>query len=112
MLALVVLATALTFRKEGEQRSGRRPARQALVPWFLWVFVGMVALNSMGALPSALVERLSWASRACLVIAIAALGMKTSFAQLARAGWRPLVLIFIETLWLGALVLGAAVASR
>jgi len=40
-------------------------------------------------------------SRACLVAAIAALGMKTSFAQLARAGWRPLALIVIETVWCG-----------
>ena len=40
-------------------------------------------------------------SRACLVAAIAALGMKTSVAQLARAGWRPLALIVIETVWCG-----------
>jgi uncharacterized membrane protein YadS len=31
--------------------------------------------------------------------------MKTSFAQLARAGWQPLALIVIETVWIAAFVL-------
>ena len=41
-------------------------------------------------------------------MAIAALGMKTSFAQLAGAGWRPFMLILVETLWLAGLVLVGA----
>jgi uncharacterized membrane protein YadS len=31
--------------------------------------------------------------------------MKTSFGQLARAGFRPLALIVIETLWIAGFVL-------
>jgi uncharacterized integral membrane protein (TIGR00698 family) len=112
MLALVVLAVAAAFRKGREQQKGHKPARQALVPWFLWLFVGMVALSSLGALPQIAVEALNAASRACLVVAIAALGMKTSFAQLARAGWRPLALILTETLFLAALVLGLTLLVR
>ena len=112
MLALVVFVIASSFRNRVEQPSGRKPARQPLVPWFLWVFVGMVALSSMGAFSPTLLEGLNWASRACLVVAIAALGMKTSFAQLARAGWRPLALILIETIWLAAIVLGIGLASK
>ncbi len=33
--------------------------------------------------------------------------MKTSFMHLARAGWRPFVLILVATLWMAALVLAA-----
>jgi uncharacterized membrane protein YadS len=51
-------------------------------------------------------------SRGCLVVAIAALGMKTSFAQLARAGWRPLALIVIETVWIAAFVLVVIMLSH
>jgi len=69
------------------------------------LFVGMVALNSLGTLSTALQAGLNDVSRACLVAAIAALGMKTSFAQLARAGWRPLALIVIETVWIAGFVL-------
>ena len=110
MLALVVFVIAAAWRKSGGQAEGS--ARPPLVPWFLWVFVGLVGIGSMGAIPPAVVDGLNSASRACLVVAIAALGMKTSFAQLARAGWRPLVLIIIETFWLAALVLGFALLSK
>ena len=41
------------------------------------------------------------------MVAIAALGMKTSFAQLARMGWQPVALIVAETLWLAVFVLVA-----
>ena len=47
-----------------------------------------------------------------LVVAIAALGMKTSFHELARMGWRPLALIVIETVWIAAFVLAVVVFSR
>ena len=44
-------------------------------------------------------------SRWCLVAAIAALGMKTSFKALFAVGWRPVGLMVAETLWIAALVL-------
>ncbi len=117
MLALVVVVVAAAFRRErerveAEHAGGRAVARQPLVPWFLWLFAAMVALNSAGVLDAAVRDGLNAVSRACLVVAIAALGMKTSFMQLARAGWRPLVLILVETGWLAALVLAGALLLR
>ncbi len=75
--ALAVVAIAAAWRKSGGQAEGS--ARPPLVPRFLWVFVGLVGIGSMGAIPPAVVDGLSSASRACLVVAIAALGMHTSF---------------------------------
>ena len=112
MLAGVVLAVSLAFRAERERGEPVHAARQPLVPWFLWLFAALVLLNSAGGLSAALQQGLNWTSRACLVLAIAALGMKTSFMQLAQAGWRPIALILIETLWMAALVLAAIVARR
>jgi uncharacterized integral membrane protein (TIGR00698 family) len=111
LLALVVVAVAAAFKRERTNAErlhpgGAEPARQRLVPWFLWLFVAMVALNSAGTFSTTTQEALNTVSRAALVLAIAALGVKTSFIQLARAGWRPLVLILVETLWLAVLVLG------
>lgn len=111
MLAGVVLAVSLAFRAERERGELVHAAKQPLVPWFLWLFGAMVALNSAGWLAAPLQQGLNSASRACLVLAIAALGMKTSFMQLAQAGWRPIALIGIETLWMAGLVL-AAIAWR
>ena len=110
MLAVVVVVVSLVFKAEREQAAAAghalaSTARQPLVPWFLWLFALMVAINSAGALAAPLQQGLGWLSRACLVMAIAALGMKTSFMQLAQAGWRPILLIAAETVWMAALVL-------
>jgi uncharacterized integral membrane protein (TIGR00698 family) len=116
MLAVAVVAVSAAFKRQreqvqAEQAGGREPTRQALVPWFLWLFGFMVIVNSTGTLPPLLQSGISDFSRACLVIAISALGIKTSFAQLARAGWRPFALLLAETLWMAAFVL-VAIALR
>ena len=114
LLALVVVLVSVVFKAERERAAAAGPmaaaaARQPLVPWFLWLFAAMVAVNSAGALAAPLQQGLSTLSRACLVVAIAALGMKSSFMQLAQAGWRPIMLIAIETAWMAALVLALVV---
>jgi uncharacterized membrane protein YadS len=117
LLTVVVVAVSAAFKKARERTladgaSRTAPARQSLVPWFLWLFIGMVGLNSVGALSPALQSGMNDVSRACLVVAIAALGMKTSFVQLAQAGWRPLALIIIETAWIAAFVLAVILLSH
>ena len=116
MLAAVVLVASIAFKTAREQTAADSglpgAARQALAPWFLWLFAAMVALNSSGALSAVMQQGLGWVSRACLVVAIAALGMRTSFMQPTRAGWRPTALIVIETTWMAALVLALIVWRR
>lgn len=108
MLAVVVVVVSSLFKRQREQHEeASAAAKQPLVPWFLWLFVGLVIINSMGGVPAQVQTGLNDVSRACLVIAIAALGMKTSFMQLARAGWRPFMLLMVETLWMAAFVLAA-----
>lgn len=117
MLTVVVIIVSAALKKSREAREladatpGRTPAKQARVPWFPWLFVGMVALNSLGTLSAPVQASLNDVSRACLVAAIAALVMKTSFAQLARAGWRPLALIVVETVWIAGFVLAVILIS-
>jgi uncharacterized integral membrane protein (TIGR00698 family) len=112
MLTVVVVVVSSAFKKQREEAqarhaAGRAPAKQALVPWFLWLFVAMVAVNSLDLMSPLVLSGINDASRACLVLAISALGIKTSFAQLARAGWRPFVLLAVETVWMAAFVLAA-----
>lgn len=113
LLAVLVLVITLSFRgaqdTPNHQAITSRPARQPMLPWFLWVFIGMVALNSAGAIAAPLASGLNDIARACLAVAIAALGLKTSMAQLASTGWRALLMVAVETLWLAILV-GAMLA--
>lgn len=102
MLLPVVLVFALMFRDQGDD--GRRPP---LVPWFLVAFAACVAAGSAGWLSAQVVAALSTLSRWCLVTAIAALGIKTSFRDFASLGWGPVLLLVGETVFLAALVLTA-----
>lgn len=109
LLALVVTAVSLSALGRPADRSAPRPS---LLPGFLWGFLALVAVNSLGWIPAPVQHGIDASSRACLVLAIAALGAKTSFAALAEAGWRSFALLFAETLWLAAIVLLAVVALR
>ena len=70
-------------------------------------FAALVAINSVGFLAKPVVEAATGVSRWCLVTAIAALGMKTSFKDLLTVGWRPVGLMLAETLWIALLVLAS-----
>jgi uncharacterized integral membrane protein (TIGR00698 family) len=104
LLLPVVLAISFAL-----QSSVGRPepaeARPPLLPAFLAGFAALVVVNSMGWLPQGAAQGLQEASRWCLVVAIAALGTRTSLGDLARVGWRPVAVIVGETLFVGLFVL-------
>ncbi len=102
MLVPVVLVFMLWFRKRGAApRISKLP-----VPPFLIAFPLLVGINSTGVIPEAVTMILIDASRWCLVIAIAAIGMKTSLKALAEVGHRAIALIVAETLFLALFILG------
>jgi uncharacterized integral membrane protein (TIGR00698 family) len=103
MLLPVVFAIAFVLARYGDRSSGKA----TLVPVFLVGFAVLVAINSTGLIPKPVAEGISDISRWCLVTAIAALGMKTSFKELIKVGWRPVALMVGETAWIAALVLAA-----
>jgi uncharacterized integral membrane protein (TIGR00698 family) len=99
MLLPVVSIIASTASRGSERGKGPK------VPTFLLGFAVLVAINSTGYLPAFAVSGLTEISRWCLVTAIAALGMKTSFKSLVVVGWRPIGLMLAETVWIALLVL-------
>jgi uncharacterized integral membrane protein (TIGR00698 family) len=70
------------------------------LPPFAIAFAALVLFNSVVALPAPLLAGAESLSRWCLVAAVAALGMRTSLADLGRSGPRPLVAVFAATLGL------------
>lgn len=71
-----------------------------LIPFFLIGFVWIMLANSFDFIPADVAGWINHVSRGCLVIAIAALGVKTSFQSLAELGWRPVLMLVAETVWL------------
>jgi len=64
----------------------------------------LAAANSAGWVPPHAGDTLASLSRWCLVAAIAALGVMTSFAELAALGWQPVILLAAETFFLTVLI--------
>jgi uncharacterized integral membrane protein (TIGR00698 family) len=105
MLLPVVFSIAFVIARAGRGAGAGAGRARVPIPTFLFGFAALVALNSLGFLPKPAVAAAGEVSRWCLVVAIAALGMKTSFKSLIAAGWRPVAAMVLETLWIAALVL-------
>lgn len=101
LLPVIMLAAAMT-RARGATDGPRPP----LLPGFAIAFALLVAVNSTGIVPPAIQAGASELSRACLVAAIAAIGMKTQLRDLATVGLKPVLLMAGETVFLAGLVLG------
>jgi len=101
MLVPVVLVLSLVFRTRGTGS-----ARTPFLPWFLVLFIVLVGAASAGWVTPQAGDWLAFLSRACLVTAISALGVMTSFGELAALGWQPVILLVCETLFLAVLILG------
>lgn len=102
LLAAVVAAVAVSFRR---QRAAGGAHSAPLLPGFLLLFVVLALWQSTAGLPTPAQSALMELSQACLMMGVAALGMKTSFAALARAGWRRALLMLGTTAWIAVVVL-------
>ena len=101
LVPVVSLIAWIVARRAKDGLGGKGP----ILPLFLLGFVALVAVNSFGWLPALAIDLSTDISRWCLVTAIAALGMKTSFKELIAVGWRPIALMLAETAWIALLVL-------
>ena len=102
LLAPIVLVISIYWRRKGGSDAKGTP----ILPQFvLWFFVFAV-INSFGWIPSEISATLSSLSRWMLVVAIAAVGMKISIGQVMVVGWRAIIFVTIETLFIGAFVMG------
>jgi uncharacterized integral membrane protein (TIGR00698 family) len=102
LVPVIVVAAAL-YRRAGDVTQFKRPP---LLPLFLIGFLCLMLANSLQLIPATVSSTINAASRACLVVAIAALGVKTSFQSLASLGWQPVLMLVAETVWIALIVLG------
>lgn len=103
MLAPVVLCFSLVIRARGlaDQEGGRRPP---LLPGFVLGFLVLAALNSVSVIQAVLADWAGVLSRWALLIAIAAVGIKTSLKRMLDVGDVAIGLIVAETIFLGVFV--------
>jgi len=104
LLLPIVACIFLIFKTKTEKLEG---GVSSFVPNFLIVFIALAVANNLGVIPEAIVELSKQLSSWLLVIAIAAIGVKTSLKQIVSVGWKPIFLVATESiLFAGMIVLG------
>ena len=101
-LVPVVIVITLLFARKGQAQAG---GSSLPLPLFLIAFIVIVAINSSGIVPSSVLAGMTELSRWCLIVAMVGLGMKASFKELSSMGWKPVLLLLSETLFLAILVI-------
>jgi uncharacterized integral membrane protein (TIGR00698 family) len=74
-----------------------------LLPGFLIGFIVLMLLSNVGVIPDAGIDAMSDLSHLCLLIAMAALGAKSNLMELWHVGRKPLLLLVVNTLFIGLL---------
>jgi uncharacterized integral membrane protein (TIGR00698 family) len=91
---------------------GRTSDARPTPPVFLFGFLALAGLNSLGVVPAEVRAAVGHVSSFLIITAIAALGMKTSLLALARIGMGPVLLLITETIFIGLLVVGLIYGLR
>jgi uncharacterized integral membrane protein (TIGR00698 family) len=103
MLLPVVMVIALVVRHR--LRGAGPRTGDPLLPPFLFGFAVLVAAGSLGLIPPAVGAVFNDVARACLVVAIAAVGLKTSARELQKVGARAAALLVVEAAFLAVFVI-------
>jgi uncharacterized integral membrane protein (TIGR00698 family) len=114
MLLPAVLFIVWWVTRGGEAAGNARPRP----PFFLFGFLALAALNSLGLFAweiragVSLRDVATVASAILITVAIAALGIKTSLASLVAIGPRPVALLVTQTVFVALVVIAAIYIAR
>lgn len=103
MLGPVCLVLGLMRSKQSE--AGRGPKLHQMAPWFILVFLVLMAVRSLGWLPEAILPPLQASVSALTLIAMAALGLMVDPRAVVRAGPRVAAVAALSALLIGLLAL-------
>lgn len=108
LLAPTVIVIALIYRSRVS--TDGHGARPPILPHFVIGFLILAALNSFGFLSESVRDVIDLMSRAALLTAIAAVGVKTNLREIMAFGYMPVALIVAETIFL-AIFAGMGLAA-
>ncbi len=111
MIAVIPLMAILYRRNHADK--DKAPAWHTMVPLFVLAFIAMAALRTVGDIgtrPFGILSTESWTALTnqtaklaewLLMLAMASVGLGTSFAKLKKLGWKPLTVGFAAALGVG-----------
>jgi uncharacterized integral membrane protein (TIGR00698 family) len=102
LLAPVVLSVGLVIARSARREADGQQSGFSRVPmpWFIFAFLGLAAINSLGVIPVAVQQHAPDVTSFLMTLALAAMGLNTDGAKLLRRGWRPLLLGCLASLFI------------
>jgi len=98
IIPYVLIFSVITERLESKSEKGQGSFSlnlKKIFPYFIIFFLVVVALRSAGVIPLTLIPVLSKTSKFFMVMALSAIGLKTSFKEIKNIGFKPMILGFI-----------------
>ncbi|MEY4270339.1 MAG: hypothetical protein RLZZ58_1555, partial [Pseudomonadota bacterium] len=98
---VALLAPMLTLAAMWLVHQSGGAARQRVslrLPWFILAFLGVVAVNSLVAVPKAVTSTAADVAQGLLLLAIVSTAMKAQLHLLLNQGWRPFAPVVVATL--------------
>jgi uncharacterized integral membrane protein (TIGR00698 family) len=104
MLAPTVLCIALIARHYAREEVSTEGKRPPLLPTFVLVFILLAAINTFFDIPQPLTSLIATVSGWLLLIAIAAVGIKTSLSDVTQVGGGAVAAITAQTIFIALFV--------
>ncbi|MBV6656825.1 MAG: putative sulfate exporter family transporter, partial [Devosiaceae bacterium] len=104
MLAPTVLVIAILARHYARDEVGSDGKRPPLLPTFVLMFIVLAAINTFFAIPAPITDFVATVSGWLLLIAIAAVGIKTSLTDVTQVGGGAVAAITAQTVFIALFV--------
>ena len=99
IIPTVLVFTFINLRLKKKQSinttAGKKVNIMKLFPWFIVGFIGLAIINSMGYIPANISACAKDISKFLMVTALAAIGLGTSFKEVRKSGFAPMMHGFI-----------------
>lgn len=91
IVPIVLIFSWIYAKKETPTQSAEKVNIKNIFPWFILGFLVVVGIRSTGLLPETAVDMIAFSSKFFLSMALAAIGLKTSFKEIAGVGLKPMI---------------------
>ncbi len=114
IIPVVIIFTLIQLRKNRQTTSDAQSEQvdmnlMQVFPWFIVGFLALVVANSLGLIPAVVSTFLKDASKFLMVVALAAIGLKTDIGAMREAGFKPMLHGVLTSLLVILVSLGAQV---
>lgn len=114
IIPYVLIFSVITERLEAKSEGGQGCSSiniKKIFPYFIILFLVVVALRSTGVIPDTLIPTLSTTSKFGMVMALSAIGLKTNFSDIKNIGFKPMILGFIVDTLVVFVSIGVQIAT-